>query len=255
MTLTEKKLKEFFPTDNRFIFYVAKRYGMSLHTDDIVNDARYHSIVNLTRYLKKYGWDFESEGEIVSAVMYSIRYGILHAYGEYKKLNERNLDIRLASDFVFDDGDGLYTTYTKNLAVEDDEQGGLVFLYKNAVEHTLTELERKVLDMMIDGFNLVEIEKCLELKEGQAYLAKKRIQTRFKKAIKLENRNEKQQEFTSATYEKQVQKNLQFIREDNWYRSIIEDEKKRGRYIKAMSFLHPEKEVQYEVSNDGLVSR
>lgn len=254
MTLTEKRLKEFFPTDNRFIFYVAKKYKYTLYTDDIVNDARYHSIVNLTRYLKKHGWDFESEGEVVSAVMYSIRYGILHAYGEYKKLNERNLDIRLASDFILSDSDGLQTTYTKNLAVEDPEQGGLIFLYKNAIEHTLTELERKVVEMMIDGFNMVEIDKELELKEGQAYLAKRRVQTRFKKAIKLENKNEKQQQLPNTDDAEQVQKSLQFIREDNWYKSIVEDEKKRSRYIKAMSFLHPESEVQYEVPNVGVVS-
>jgi hypothetical protein len=256
MKLTDKRLKEFFPTDNRFIHWVAKRYGYSFYSDENVVSARYHSIINLTRYLQRHGDEFEHEGKMVSAIIYSIRYGILNSYSEHKRNDERALDICLESEFIFNANENseTYNAYTKALAVNDTEFGGLDLLYRNVVEHSLTEMERQVMIKSLDGFSLPEIDNALSLREGQSYLAKKRVQTKFKKAIKLENRNEKQQEFTHITDKEQVQKNLQFIREDNWYRSIIEDEKKRSRYIKAMSFLHPENEIQYEVSNVGLVS-
>ena len=243
MILTDRKLKGFFPTDNRFIHFVAKKYGYTFWNDDNVNNARYHSIVNVTRYLKKYGYDFEDEGKIVSMLMYSIRYGILESYSQYKKKNERLLDIRTESEFVYDVDSEMYNAYTKALAVDDDDLGGLHMLYKNTVEYSLTETESNVLSKSLAGYNLTEIDNMYDLKPKAAYCAKKRIVTKFKNAIKLENKNEKEQQFTDTFKQEQVQKNLRNLRADKQYRSLIKDEEKRSSYVKAIAFLYPEEEV------------
>jgi hypothetical protein len=73
MKLTERRLRKFFPYNNRLIHFVAKRYGYSFQNNDVVDAARYYSFVNVTRYLKKNGDEFESEGEMIGMVMSSIR--------------------------------------------------------------------------------------------------------------------------------------------------------------------------------------
>jgi hypothetical protein len=137
----------------------------------------------------------------------------------------------------------MYNAYTKALAVDDDDLGGLHMLYKNAVEYSLTEIESNVLSKSLEGYNLTEIDNMYDLKPKAAYCAKKRIVTKFKNAIKLENKNEKEQQFTDTFKQEQVQKNLRNLRADKQYRSLIKDEEKRSSYVKAIAFLYPEEEV------------
>ena len=253
MVLTEKKLREFFPYNHRFIHFVAKRWGYSFYNDEVVDSAMYYSGINIARYIAKHGRQFDSEREMVGAVMYCIKYGILNAYGQVERRDAKGLDVRPASDFVFDPELEDYNKYNKALVVEDTEVGGFDMLYKNVVEHKLTHLEREVVKRLSDGYSLPETDKALGLRDGQAQLAKYRVRTKAKKAIKLEHRNEEQVS-TNLINEEQVQENLQHVSFADQDKSNGEHEKKRSQYIKAMSFLYSEKEVQYEVSTDWVVS-
>jgi hypothetical protein len=253
MVLTEKKLREFFPYNHRFIHFVAKRWGYSFFNNEVVDSAMHYSGINVARYIQKHGREFDTEGELVGAVMMCIKYGILNAYGESKRRKDKGLDIRPASDFIFDPGLEDYNQYNKALAVEDTEVGGFDMLYENVVEHKLTHLEREVVKRLSEGYSLTEIDKSLGLRDKQAQLAKYRVRTKAKKAIKLEHRNEEQVS-TNPINEEQVQENLQHVSFPDQDKSNGEYEKKRSQYIEAMSFLHSEEEVQYEVSTDWVVS-
>jgi DNA-binding CsgD family transcriptional regulator len=253
MVLTERRLREFFPYNNRFIHFVAKRWGYSFHNSEVVDSALFYSGVNITRYIAKHGREFDTEREMVGAVMYCIKYGILNAYGEDKRRSDKGLDIRLASDFIINPDSEDYSKYNKALAVEDTEVGGFEMLYKDSVEHSLTHLEREVMNKLLEGYSFPEIDKALGLRDKQASLARSRVRTKAKKAIKLEHRNEKQVS-TNSTNEEQVQESLQHIPFADEHKSNGEDEKKRSQYIEAMSFLYSEEEVQYEVSTDWVVS-
>lgn len=253
MVLTERRLREFFPYNNRFIHFVAKRWGYSFHNSEVVDSALFYSGINITRYIAKHGREFDSESEMVGAVMYCIKYGILNAYSEAKRRDAKGLDIRLSSDFIFEPELEDYSKYSKALAVEDTEVGGFEMLYENSVEHSLTQLEREVMNKLLEGYSFPEIDKALGLRDNQALLARSRVRTKAKKAIKLEHRNEEQVS-TNPLNEEQVQKSLQHISLADKDKSNGEYEKKTSQYLKAMSFLYSEEEIQYEVSTDWVVS-
>ena len=251
MKLTEKKLREFFPFNDRFIHFVAKKHGYSFFNNDVVDSARYHSIVNLTRYIKKHGDEFEDEQSMVGVVMSCMRYGILSAFGD----DNKKIEIIAASDLEYSAAKHIDSKYTKALVSYDDEIGGDELLYKELSERYLTPLESNVINLLSEGYNCIEIEEKLSLKPREAYLAKKRVQTRFKRIKKLENEKTDEQGDTRPNYKEEVREIVRPIRARVEDKPKVDHEKARSQYITAMSFLHSPSEIQAQVPDDWMARR
>jgi len=236
MELTEKKMGEFFPLNNRFIHYCAKHYKYTFHNDDTVNDARYYSVVNVMAYLKKHGNNFKDEPEMVSMVMSCIRYGILSAFSK-KDFRKKQIDLRPFADFDATSTFGSNAGDSFNIAdyympTEEQEDLSYLTLYNELVEHRLSDFQNKVLqECLINGIGVKEFALEHEVSESSVITAKRNIRNKFKKLIKEEDG----QVISNQEYVPQVERR---VRKNHGHQSELENEKKEYSYLKAMSFLH-----------------
>ena len=232
MELTEKKLAEFFPYNNRFIYYCAKHYKYTFHSDDIVNDARYYSVLNVLRYTKKNGNVFKDEPEMVSVIMSCIRYGILSAFSA-RENRQKQIESRPFSDFEFESkGKGSFNLIDAHLGVDPKEENHYKVLLDILVEHRLSDLQKRVLKECIIGEKTAkEFAIEHEVSEGAVANAKFAIKYRFKKLIEKEDEQ-------SSNYKEPLPQVERRVRIDNGNKPESEYEEKEYRYLKAMSFLH-----------------
>lgn len=237
MELTESKWAEFFPLNNRFIYYCAKYYGYTFHNDDVVNDARYYSVINLMRYVDNNGNVFKDEPEMVSIVMSCIRYGILHAYSQ-KERGKKQVESRPFSDFITNsnwgsNANGEYNRVENSLAnsfQQEDEH--FKTLLGILVEHELSEMQNMVLqECMLEGKTSKQFALEHRISETSVINARSIIKRRFKKLIKKEDEQ-------VSNYQEYLPSTERTVRSNNGNQSELENEKKEYRYLKAMSFLH-----------------
>lgn len=236
MKLTEKKIAEFFPSNNRFIYYCAKHYNYTFHHDDMVDDARYFSIINLLSYMDKHGNEFKDEPEMVSMVMSCIRYGILNAFSR-KDSGRGKLDARPFADFETDsnwgsNGKDSFNRLDALMKYEPEDTGHYERLLELLIEHDLTDTQNKVLkECLLEGKTAREF--CLEhgVTESVVLTAKRNIRKKFKNLIKRENEQ-------SNSNQESVPQVERGVPENNGNQSKREYEAQEYRYLKAMSFLH-----------------
>lgn len=233
MKLTEKKLAEFFPINNRFIHYCAKHYNYTFHNDDVVDDARYFSQLNVLNYIRKNGDEFKDEPEMVSIVMSCIRYGILSAYSD-RDNRKKKIDSRPFADFEFESkGKGTFNLIDAHLGVDPIEENHYKALLDILVEHRLSEFQKKVLkECMLGEKTVKDFSAEHEVTESAVNNAKYTIKYRFKKLIKKED----EQNNSDQEHLPQVERG---VRNNNRHKPESEYENKEYRYLKAMSFLHP----------------
>jgi hypothetical protein len=236
MELTESKWAEFFPLNNRFIYYCAKRYGYTFRNDEVVNDARYYSVINLMRYVENNGSVFKDEPEMISIVMSCIRYGILHAYSQ-KERGKKQVESRPFSDFITDsnwgsNSDSEYNTITNHMPKEYQEETHFKTLLEILVEHRLSELEKSVLqECILEGKSHKAFSVEHEVAESVIQSARRKIKRKFKNLIKKEDEQ-------VSNYQEHVPSVERAVRGNNRNQSELENEEKEYRYLKAMSFLH-----------------
>ncbi len=257
MKLTERKLREFFPKDHRFIHYCANRFGYSFFNQEAVESAHYYSAINITRYIEKNGRMFEDEKHLVSVVMGSIRYGIMTAVSDKSRKAsrkyKRSVDTITEADLYFNDDDNMPTKYDKACVSYDEQEDGthmLIDEFKSIADST----EAFVFDEhIINGTPIYVLCAEHEYTESELSNAKKRIKTKFKNLIKDElHRLQDAQNITN--YEAEVSEVSRGISEENGYKCLVEHENKERSYRKTMSFLYPEKKVWDENNYDWLVS-
>lgn len=235
MKLTERRLRKFFPYDNRLIHFVAKRYGYNFKDNDVVDSARYYSFVNVTRYLKKHGDEFESEGEMVGMIMSSIRYGILSSYPHHK--DKKRVETINESSLFYNSSDDDYShKYEKALIYTDPEIGGYETFYEEGIAN-LTEVEKVVLDGIVEGYEWNEISQRSGISYRQVKNAKGRIQTKFKNLIKEEDEASKSTQVRECN-EAKIRRAESEILLRKWRRSKREEQEKERSRIKTISFLY-----------------
>ena len=100
MILTERKMREFFPDDNRFLHFVARKNGLFFFSDEDVETARYYAIMGVNRLLQN-KFEFEDEIHMLGVIELNFKRGIF-AMIQRKKALKRSLDIRVESEFIMD---------------------------------------------------------------------------------------------------------------------------------------------------------
>ena len=237
MELTESKWGEFFPLNNRFIYYCAKYYGYAFRNDDVVNDARYYSVINLMRYVENNGSVFKDEPEMISIVMSCIRYGILSAFSD-RDNRKKTIESRPFSDFITNSNWGSNSYGELNIAEysmdnsfqQEDEH--FKILLGILVEHELSEMQNMVLqECMLGEKTSKQFALEHEIPEGSVKNARLTIKRKFKKLIKKEDEQ-------VSNYEEYVLPTKRAVRGNNRSESKLENEKKERSYLQAMSFLY-----------------
>lgn len=245
MTLTERKLTEFFPANHRFIHYCAKRYGYTFFNQEAVESAHYHSAVNLTRYLQKHGREFETESKMVAVIMGSIRYGILTAISDKSRKAsrkyKRSVEAISESDLMVEDNERS-TKYEKALATYDEDFFGIHML-EDSFKKEADYYEEFVYDNhIIEGKPLEWLSVEHGIPSNQLRNAKQRIKTKFKHLIK----NEEHQLRIAKdiiNHETEIRPISEDVQEEHRDRCVVEKQDKERSYSEAMSFLYSSEEV------------
>ncbi len=235
MKLTERRLRKFFPYNNRLIHFVAKRYGYSFQNNDVVDAARYYSFVNVTRYLKKNGDEFESEGEMIGMVMSSIRYGILSAYPHHKD-KKRVETINESSLITNSESDDNSHRYEKALISTDTESGGYETFYEEDIAN-LTKVEKVVLKGLMEGYEFKEIAQRNDITFREVINAKGRVQTKFKNLIKEEEDASKSTQIRECN-EDEIRRAESEILLRKWRESKRKEQEEERSRIKTIAFLY-----------------
>ena len=156
----------------------------------------------------------------------------------------RSVDSIPEADLIHTD-DGYSTRYEKAIESNDVEFGGLELLIPD-LRSQLSDVELIVLDeYMIKEHTAKKVAIEHGITERDVTNAKNRIRTKFKRLIKKEKENA-----DKCNHEAEVQSVIRDVPKTNRPGYIHEREAKKYSYLKAMSFLHTEEEVQDEVCDN-----
>jgi len=133
MILKPNRLIDFFPDDNRFLHFVAKKNGLFFLNDDDVESARFFALQSVMRLVNS-EYEFEDEKHLYSVVEMNVLRGIYRMI-EWNSSNKNSQDIRPESDFIgSDDAEGLHTHITTARADVKDYDNTLEFIEEVAQE-------------------------------------------------------------------------------------------------------------------------
>lgn len=240
MRLTERKLREFFPSNNRFIHFCAKRYGYGFFNDDAVNDARYYSSINILNYIKKHGDVFDDEAHLIATVMSSIRYGILTAVKP--STTKQRVPTMLESDLIYDSGrnqDSTYNKYEANCISFDEEYGGYDTLIDELRGRIKSPIESVCLEQcLLLGRPVSKVAKEHDVEDHILILAKHRIRTKFKKIIKEEDERIKSSRQIGDSNKSKVRTINKGLSDEDRYQRLREEQDTERSYSETMSFLY-----------------
>ena len=234
MRITEKHLGEFFPRNQRFLYYVAKRYGYSFFSDLGVEKATFYAQESVIKMYNE-GKEFESNEHLYGVVMSSFRFAMLKSFT--KTANERDLDIRPDSDFITNYDSPSTIVEKKSVSQEKiyddtaDVMYGLLKKTLNPIEFSVFDLKNK------KDYGLKEIATELDLPLTTVNTIRTRIVTKYNKINKLIKNKEYEhsQEFKDSAEaffkaERRVQRQIQ-------YQSSLLVEEQRECHLETVSWL------------------
>ena len=159
MILTERKMREFFPDDNRFLHFVARKNGLFFLLGRRRRDCevlRNHGGQQTTTNK----FEFEDEIHMLGVIELNFKRGIF-AMIQRKKALKRSLDIRVESEFIMDGKEDL-RGYIEN--AQDNLDADVKEEMKHILEisrDALTESEREILVLRLEGRPYREISETL----------------------------------------------------------------------------------------------
>lgn len=184
MILTERKMREFFPDDNRFLHFVARKNGLFFFSDEDVETARYYAIMGVNRLLQN-KFEFEDEIHMLGVIELNFKRGIF-AMIQRKKALKRSLDIRVESEFIMDGKEDL-RGYIEN--AQDNLDADVKEEMKHILEisrDALTESEREILVLRLEGRPYREISETLGVSPEVCRNKYFRLVKKLKKAYERE---------------------------------------------------------------------
>lgn len=162
MKITERKMREWFPADRRFLHFCAKYYKYSFHSDAVVEEANFIAIKNVMS-LKNREVEFEDEKHMVGTVMSTFRYAILNAYKQMS-LRER-LNCRPMTDYEYasDSDGGVYNSVLSTLKSDSTEYDNTIELVKRLMDSELNVVERECIRLRyLKQLTVPEVSKELD---------------------------------------------------------------------------------------------
>lgn len=145
--LTDKIISEFFPRDNRFLHFVAKKHGQFFMNEDDVERASFYALEYI---LKKRGEEFENMSHINSLAEWAFR-GAISRMISYNQAQKRDVEVYSESDFYADHDDA--RSVMDNLFEMQPELDTLMTDAKQCLE----DKDYDIIKMTILGYNMVEI--------------------------------------------------------------------------------------------------
>jgi RNA polymerase sigma factor (sigma-70 family) len=237
MKITERDFKEYFPSNNRFLHFCAKYYGYSFYSDEVVESAAHHSLLNVMRMYNR-EQEFESEVEKNGMIMSSFRYGILAAYDEIRRKDR--LPTKNDSQLTYGVGDEEYSKYLNSAVSHDKDHDNLYELLHKFIDEELTHPERLVIrDNILEGKTYSHISSMNDIPVTSLRSARERGLNKLRKYVKAITSTEHTKDRTpnQRKYFSHSRSKLQI---ETLLESISKKQAETNRYSEALSFLHPD---------------
>lgn len=170
MKLTDKEIAEYFPTDKRFVHYVARKRGGYFANEEDLERAEFYSMEALIR---RRGTEYENKSHMNSAAEWAVRSGISKMI-KYKEAKKRKAEVYNESSF--------YTDADDSRSILDrltDEQPEIDTLITDA-EHCLIDRNSELIKLLVQGYTVKEIAE----QQGITYAAVNNRKQRLVKQIR-----------------------------------------------------------------------
>lgn len=236
MILKASKLKDFFPSDNRFIHFVAKKNGMFFKNQDDLESARFFALEAVMRLVNS-EYEFEDDLHLYSVVEMNVLRGIYRMI-EWNSAKKNSQDIRPESDFIgADDEDGL-RTHIQTAEAEFSPYDNTMDLIEEYAQEVLDDIGYAVYEMTLTDMSRKDIAEAIGVSaEAVRQRQNSNIEKLKAKYDKYENDKTNLQQ-TRATIHRGVRG-----------RPTAKNKATECARSKANAFLHTQYEIPYTLSN------
>lgn len=221
--LTEARMIEFFPDDNRFLHFVAKKHGLFFLNSDDEETARFIAIRNVMLLISG-EFEFKSEAHLMSVMELNFKRAI-HTMMQMNDAKKRSMDIRTESEFIKDGREDERSI----LETSSDEDDSIVEETRLLVALNESEETSSIYNMWLNGYTDVELSKIYNISSEAVRQRRVRV---FKK---LKNYYE--------TNEWNPRKNVKEVRTRVRYLSTSTYKAEQSDYTEAMSYLNLTSEI------------
>jgi len=235
MILTKTRMVEFFPSDNRFIHYVARKNGLFFVKDDDVETARFFSIDGVMRLVNK-EVEFEDEAHLQNVVQMNVLRGIYRMI-EWNSAKKNSQDIRPESDFIGSDDEG-FSTYIELAESDDKPYDNTMAIIEEYAQEVLDDIGYAVYQMTLSDVARKEMSRTLGI-------SPEAIRQRQKSNIK----KLKLKYDTDENDKESFRENRKKIRNRIRRKPIAKNKATECASAEANAFLHTQYEIPYTLPN------
>lgn len=235
MILTKKRMVEFFPSDNRFLHYVARKNGLFFINDDDVESARFFAIEAVMRLVSK-EVEFEDEKHLQSVVQMNVLRAIYRMI-EWNSAKKNSQDIRPESDFIGSEDEGM-STYIELAESDDKPYDNTMAIIEEYAQEVLDDIGYAVYKMTLSDVARKEISKTLGI---SSEAVRQRQNSNIKKLKLKYDKDENDQE--------SFRENRRKIRERIRRKPIAKNKATERSSAEANAFLHTQYEIPYTLPN------
>ena len=235
MILTKTRMVEFFPSDNRYLHYVARKNGLFFINDDDVESARFFAIEAVMRLVSK-EVEYEDEKHLQSVVQMNVLRAIYRMI-EWNSAKKNSQDIRSESEFIGSDDDG-FSTYIELAESDDKPYDNTMAIIEEYAQEVLDDIGYAVYKMTLSDVARKDMAETL----GISPEAIRQRQKSNVKKLKLKyDRDENDKE--------SFRENRRKIRDRIRRKPIAENKATERASAEANAFLHTQYEIPYSLPN------
>ena len=235
MILTKTRMVEFFPSDNRFIHYVARKNGLFFINNDDVESARFFAIEAVMRLVTK-EVEVEDEKHLQSVVQMNVLRGIYRMI-EWNSAKKNSQDIRSESEFIGSDDDG-FSTYIELAESDDKPYDNTMAIIEEYAQEVLDDIGYAVYQMTLSDVARKEMSRTLGI-------SPEAIRQRQKSNIK----KLKLKYDTDENDKESFRENRRKIRNRIRRKPIAKNKATERASAEANAFLHTQYEIPYSLPN------
>lgn len=235
MILTKTRMVEFFPSDNRFLHYVARKNGLFFINNDDVESARFFAIEAVMRLVSK-EVEFEDEPHLQNVVQMNVLRAIYRMI-EWNNAKKNSQDIRSESEFIGSDDDG-FSTYIELAESDDKPYDNTMAIIEEYAKEVLDEMGYAVFQMTLSDVARKEMSKTL----GISPEAIRQRQKSNVKKLKLKYD-------TDENDQESFRENRRKIRNRIRRKPIAKNKATECASAAASAFLHTQYEIPYTLPN------
>ena len=226
---------EFFPSDNRYLHYVARKNGLFFINDDDVESARFFAIEAVMRLVTK-EVEYEDEKHLQSVVQMNVLRAIYRMI-EWNSAKKNSQDIRSESEFIGSDDDG-FSTYIELAESDDKPYDNTMAIIEEYAQEVLDDIGYAVYQMTLSDVARKEMSRTLGISPEAI---RQRQKSNIKKLKLKYDTDENDQE--------SFRENRRKIRNRIRRKPIAKNKATECASAEANAFLHTQYEIPYSLSN------